>query len=324
MRLTKEASAAASVAARQRISGLIYATPLLPSLKLGDAYGCDLRFKAENFQLTGSFKMRGAAALMTDDGLPPGARLITSSSGNHGIACARAASLTKRSLTVVLPKTVARAKLEKIRAYGVDVVLHGTEAGAAELHAQALAASGGFVYVSPYNDARVIAGQGTIGLELIEQAQGTRIDTVFVAMGGGGLISGVGAVLKTFSPGTRVIGVAAASSAALAASMAAGRVVEMEHLDTLADGVAGGVDEGSVTLALALQVVDEVVTCSEAEIAAALRQLAWQENMVVEGAAALALAGFVRRADELRGRVNVVLLCGANYDRDRILPAILG
>ena len=303
-------SASRSVRSRRRIRDLIYETPTLPAQVLGEQAGCDLFFKAENFQRTGSFKMRGAASKMT--ALEPGQRLITASSGNHGIASSRAAALTGQNLTVVLPETVARAKLDKIQSFGVEVIIHGAESGLAEAHAQDLAAQGDYTYVSPYNDFDVIAGQGTVGLELLEQVD--CIDNIFISMGGGGLISGIGSVLKSFGQNTRVIGVSAQNSAALAASMEAGKVVETEHLDTLADGVAGGVDEDSVTLPLAIDLIDQVVHCSEAEIATALQQLAKDENLLVEGAAALALAGFTQIADQMRGQTSVVLLCGGNFD----------
>ena len=257
-------SAARSREALERLAGRVLRTPLLPSASVPELF-----WKCENFQRTGSFKIRGALSKLT--ALPPDRPVITASSGNHGIACSQAAAFTGHDLTVVLPENVARQKLETIRGYGTKVVLHGADSGLAEAHAQAMA-RGGAVYVSPYNDTEVIAGQGTIGLEQLDQMD--RIDNVFVAMGGGGLISGVGAVLKSARPGVRVIGVSATASAALAASMRAGRVVETAHHDTLADGVAGGVDEGSVTLALAMAVVDRVVLCSEAEIAVALRHLA--------------------------------------------------
>ncbi len=304
--------------ARTRITDYIFATPLLPSQQLGNELDCDLRFKAENFQHTGSFKMRGAASKMTS--ITGDMGLITASSGNHGIACSRAASLIGKNLTVVLPETVAKAKLAKIQSFGVDVILHGQESGQAELHAQTLAASRGMTYVSPYNDPVVIAGQSTIGLELLEQAD--KIDNIFISMGGGGLISGIGAVLKNANPDTRVFGVSAKNSAALAASMRAGEVVETDHFDTLADGVAGGVDVDSVTLPLALQVIDEVLICDETEIASALRAMAQKEHQLVEGAAALALAGLCQVSERLRGKTNVVLLCGANFDPDKVMPLI--
>ncbi len=311
-------AAARSVQARRRIRDYVYQTPLLPSRQIGRDTGSSVFFKAENFQLTGSFKIRGAASKMTSLGIDRG--VITASSGNHGIGAAQAASLIGQKLTVVLPETVAQAKLQRIRSFNVDVILHGAETGLAELHAQKEAQARDLVYVSPYNDPEIIAGQGTIALEMLEQAD--RIDNVFVAMGGGGLISGIGSVLKSFSPNTRVFGVSAQNSAALAASMAAGRVVETEHLDTLADAVAGGVDEDSITLPLSISVIDEVLTCTEAEIKAALKDLAFKENQLVEGAAALALAGFYKVAERCKGQNNVVVLCGANFDHHKIMAVI--
>ncbi len=252
--------------------------------------------------------------------LPLDRPLITASSGNHGIACSHAAQITGHQLTVVLPETVAPAKLAKVKSFGTEVILHGAESGLAETHAQSLAASGEYVYVSPYNDAEVIAGQGSIGLELLEQLP--HIDNVFIAMGGGGLISGIGCVLKSFLPDCRIVGVSAINSAALAASITAGQVVETEHLDTLADGIAGGVDDGSVTLALATEVIDRVVHCSEEEIVSALKSLAWTEKQIVEGAAGLALAGYLADHEEYEGQANVVLLCGANFDKAALMQAI--
>ena len=313
-------TAARSVQARRRIRPHIFETPLLPSRQIGRETGSSVFFKAENFQLTGSFKIRGAASKMTSLGLE--SAVITASSGNHGIASAQAASSIGQALTVVLPENVSRAKLERIRSFNVDVILHGAESGLAELHAQQEAASRGLVYVSPYNDPEVVAGQGSIGLELLEQAGS--IDNVFVAMGGGGLIGGIGSVLKSFSPHTRIYGVAAQNSSALAAAMTAGRVVEVEHLDTLADGVAGGMDEDSITLPLALAVIDEIVACTEAEIAVALKELAFKENQIVEGAAALALAGFLKVARRCKGQTNIVVPCGANFDRDKIVSILKG
>ncbi|HEV7321493.1 MAG TPA: pyridoxal-phosphate dependent enzyme [Ensifer sp.] len=311
-------TAASSIRARQRIRPFIYETPLIPSRGIGRQTSSTVLFKAENLQLTGSFKIRGAASKMTS--LPKHQRVITASSGNHGIGAAHAASAIGQTLTVVLPEIVKAAKLERIRSYGVDVILHGAEAGLAEQHAQRLAAAEKLVYVSPYNDPDIIAGQGTIALELLEQA--ARIDNVFVAMGGGGLISGIGSVLKRFSPHTRIIGVSAANSAALAASMKAGSVVETEHLDTLAEAVAGGLDEDSLTLGLAMAVIDEVVTCTEAEIETAMRDLLLDEHVLVEGAAALALAGLRQIAEKCAGQTNVVLLCGGNVDGAAVLPTL--
>lgn len=315
------AFAARSVRARTQIRDHIVKTPLLAASATDDADDGRILFKCENFQRTNSFKARGALAKVAAlDEAGSDAPLITASAGNHGIATSFAASRTERPLTVVLPHNVAKAKLARIRAFGVEVVLEGQESGASETWARARSEQDGMAYVSPYNDADVVAGQGTIGLELLEQYP--HIDNVFVAMGGGGLIGGIGAVMKAFSPGTRIIGCAAANSMALAEAMKSGRVEEVEHLPTLADGVAGGMDADSITLALARSVVDDVAICSEAEIGAALAQLAVDEHMLVEGAAALALAGLLTRHDQYRDQVNVVVLCGANFDYDDIITAV--
>ncbi|KAH7082818.1 tryptophan synthase beta subunit-like PLP-dependent enzyme, partial [Paraphoma chrysanthemicola] len=303
-------TAASVVQARSRIRSHIYQTPLLPARHIGKSNDSTVLLKAENFQHTGSFKFRGAMSKLSAQASD--ARLITASSGNHGIAAARAAQTLSRDVTVVLPETVVKAKLEKIKAYDVNVILHGEETGLAEQYAQHLAATQGYTYISPYNDPDIVAGQGTIGLEILEQCE--HVDNVFVAMGGGGLISGIGSVMKAFSPRTKIYGVSATNTKALAASMAAGRVVETEHLPTLADGVAGGMDVGSITLPLAIAVVDEVLECTEEEIRSALRTLAYEENLIVEGSAALALAGYEKAAADVAGQTSVLIMCGANVD----------
>jgi threonine dehydratase len=315
------AAAARSVRAHGRIRDHVVRTPLLGSSAIGDAVGSTILFKCENFQRTNSFKARGAFSKLTALDDAAGDRpFVTASSGNHGIASSLAASRLARKLSVVLPHNVSKAKLARIRAFGVDVILHGEESGQSETHARRLSGEKGLVYVSPYNDPEIVAGQGTIGLELLEQHP--RIDNVFVAMGGGGLIGGIGAVMKAFSPRTRIIGCAAANTMALAAAMQAGKVIDVEHLPTLADGVAGGMDEDSVTLGLARSVVDDVVVCSEAEIASALARLAVEEHLLVEGAAGLALAGLLKQPERYRGQINAVVLCGGNFDYDDLTAAI--
>ncbi|KAM5347403.1 hypothetical protein ACJ41O_010408 [Fusarium nematophilum] len=313
-------TAASAVQARARIRQHIYQTPLIPARKAGLAHAAKVLFKAENFQLTGSFKLRGAMSKMSAQA--GDAHLITASSGNHGIGAALAAKTLSKNLTVVLPETVVPAKLEKIKSYGVEVILHGKETGLAEQHAQQLAASGAYTYVSPYNDQDIVAGQGTIGLEILEQC--SQVDNIFISMGGGGLISGIGSVIKAFSPRTKIYGVSAINSKALAASMIAGRVVETEHLPTLAEAVAGGIDEDTITLPLASSVVDHIVGCDEREIVIALKALAFEENMIVEGSAALALAGFNKVVREVEGQTSVVLLCGANVDQTMVKSVIYG
>jgi threonine dehydratase len=312
------ATAAAVHAAHARIKGLIYETPLLPARNVGVAQGVNLFFKAENFQITGSFKLRGASNKLAL--LGPGTRAITASSGNHGIACSHAAQRTGAQLTVVVPEGVSAAKLAKIRSFGTEVILHGAHSGLAEEHARNLSLVQNIPYISPYNDADIIAGQGTAGLEMLRQHPG--LDAVFVAMGGGGLVGGIGAVMKAVRPHTCVYGVAARASAALATVLAGGRLADVRHDDKLADGVAGGMDDDAVTLPIVRAVIDDVIWCDEDAIRGALRAFAHDENQIVEGAAALALAGFLQVADSLRGKNVAVVTCGANYDAATILPII--
>jgi len=312
-------SAAASMRSRKRIAEHIYMTPCLPAKSLGAQLSCDLHFKAENFQKTGSFKLRGALSKLST--LPSDCRVVTASSGNHGIAASLAASLLGHNLTVYLPKGVSPAKLDKIKSFGVDVILDGDDSGHSEVIARAAAtADDNLTYVSPYNDPEIIAGQGTIGLEILEQVPA--VDNVFISLGGGGLVSGIGSVLKAFGKDVNVIGVSAQNSAALDAAIKHGSVIEVPHLDTLADGVAGAMDENSLTLPIAKAVINDLIVCTEEEIAASLKLLARKEHQIVEGAAALALAGLVKCADKYRDQTNIVLLCGANFDEQKILPLI--
>jgi threonine dehydratase len=254
--------------------------------------------------------------------LPVDAPLITASSGNHGLALATAARITGHALTVVLPENVAREKLARIQSLGIRTILHSRDSGLAERHARELALVDGITYVSPYNDPDVVAGQGTIGLELIEQVP--ELDTVYIAMGGGGLIAGIGCVLRTFAPRTRIVGVSAVNSCAFASSLRAGRAVDVEHRATLADGVAGGFDADSITLPLAAEVVDHLIDCSEAEIATGIEQVAWTEKMLVEGSAGMALAAWRTDKGRRGTGTSVVLLCGANFDRETIAPILKG
>ncbi len=311
------ALAAKAVSTRKRIEGSVLKTPCIRS-RAGTTTENGLVFKCENFQTTGSFKLRGAVSKLSS--LPKDTPVVTASSGNHGIACGHAAQITGHNLSVVLPEAVAKAKLSKIEQSGAKPILHLGDSGLAERHARTLAEQDGFVYVSPYNDEAVMAGQGTIAVELLEQLP--RIDRIYVSMGGGGLISGIGSVLKSFSPNTEIVGVSAANSAALAASIEAQKVIDIEHRPTLADGCAGGMDHDSVTFPLACEVIDRVVYCSETQIEDALRHLAWTENMLVEGAAALALAAYFSEPQPSSEEISVILLCGANFDQSTLQPIL--
>lgn len=297
-----------------RISNKICYTPLIKS----NVYGDDLFFKAENFQYSGSFKLRGAFSKLTalsDLSKLDGSRLITASSGNHGLACSYAAKELGGNLTVVLPETVAQVKLDKINSFGVNVVLHGAESGQAESYAQNLSEADDYYYVSPYNDLDIIAGQGTISLELIDSLGLDKIDNVFISMGGGGLISGISAVLKASKPEIRIWGVSATNSCTLGDSLRVGKIIETQHQPTLADGVSGGIDSDTITFDICKSTVDELLWCNEDEITKSFLKFAYDEHQIVEGSAALALAGYEQVYSDLADQTSIVISCGANIDR---------
>lgn len=311
----------AVIGAGQRLKKWLKPTPLIKWKAAGSSNLAETRFKCENFQKTGSFKIRGALSKLTSKSVNEGAsdHFITASSGNHGIASGTAAQLLGRNLTVYLPVNVAEYKVAQIRALGVAVEFAGDDSGATEVVARQEAARLGATYISPYNDPDIIAGQGTIGLELLVQMGDTPIDNVFISLGGGGLVSGIGSVLKSHNQNTKVWGVSAENSAALSESLKVGKIVEVPHLPTFADGVAGAVDADTITLGLGKEVIDQLVTCSESEIKAAFQEIAYSQGMIVEGAAALAFAGLQKSIKACAGQNNVVVLCGSNLGREVIV-----
>ena len=177
-------------------------------------------------------------------------------------------------------------------------------------------------YISPYNDEQVIAGQGTVALEMLDQLDGAALDAVYVAVGGGGLASGLGATLRTLSPGTRVIGVSPANDAAMAASVAAGRVVQPPTQPTLSDGMAGGIEDGAITVGLCAELIDEWVLVDETQIRQALRQFIDTQHQLIEGAAAVPIAAALQQAPERAGQTIAVISCGANISAARLQDAL--
>jgi threonine dehydratase len=248
--------------------------------------------------------------------------VITASTGNHGQAAARAGALAGIPVTVYVAASTAPMKMEAIRGLGAALIVVDGNPVDAELLARRHAAEQGKVFVSPYNDYDIMAGQGTLGAELAEQAPD--LDAVFLATGCGGLTGGTGTALKHLSPKTRVVAVWPENSQALLKSLEAGRIVEVEEQPTLSDGTAGGVEPGSVTFAVCQQVIDERITVSEAEIAAAMRHIALAERWMVEGAAGVALAGLIQRAEAFKGRKVAVVLCGRNIALETFIRAVGG
>ena len=301
-----------------RIGPHIRETPIEESPILGDATGARVWLKCEQLQRSGSFKLRGALnriLTLPREALARG--VVTASTGNHGRAVATALTLVGARGTVYLPTTVPEAKVAAIRRFpAVAVEIVGDESGATERHARAAADRAGMFYVSPYNDPEIIAGQGTIGIELA--AQCPPLDAVFAAVGGGGLISGIAIALAGIRPTTRIIGCWPESSVSMYESMRAGRIVETEERPTLSDGTAGGVEPGSITLDLCRSLIHECVLVSEAEIADAVRFMVVEHRMVIEGAAGVAVAAFRRIAPRLAGQTVAIILCGGNIGGDAL------
>jgi threonine dehydratase len=297
-------------AARERIRALVAETPLVESGPLGAL------LKLESFQPTGSFKARGAAAALT--ALAPGTRVVTASAGNHGLGVAWAAAELGVEATVVVAETASPAKVEALRRFPAQLVVHGAGYDEAEQHGLALAAAGAG-YVSPYNDREVIAGQGTIALELLE-ARGSDL-TIVVPVGGGGLAAGIGLVAEP--EGARVVGVVAEASPAMRAALAAGHAVGVPVRERLADGLAGNIEPGSVTIPLCSRHLDDLVAVSEAEIAEAMRYLVREHGLVAEGSGAAGVAALRSGRVEQRG-TTVTIVTGRNVTAETLARVLAG
>ena len=301
------------LAARKRIAGGIYESPCVESIPLSNLTGAHVWCKLDYLQRTGSFKERGArnALLMLSDEAR-GRGVIAASAGNHAQGVAYHGSLLGIPVTVVMPKFAALIKVTNCRHLGARVILHGADLTEARAHAEALAQREGLTFIHPFDNADVMAGQGTMGLEIVEQAP--RLDAVVVPVGGGGLLAGVGTVVKALKPNARVIGVEPDHAACFSAALAAGKPVSVSLSPTLADGLAVAL-LGTRPFEALRRVVDEVVTVDEAAIALAILRLIELEKSVVEGAGATPLAAFLAgKLDYLKGKQVVLALCGGNID----------
>lgn len=305
--------------AAERLNGFAFQTPLRLSewLSSDDA---NVFLKLEVAQPTSSYKIRGAlnAVQKIADTGAADAQLVTASAGNHGRALAYAANVFSLPLTVFIAEDAPRAKIEAIRRSGAEL-RPCRDYDEAERQAKAFAAEAGATYISPYSHPDVIAGAGTIGLELLEQQP--LLDAVVVPVGGGGLISGIGIAVKSVSPTTRVIGVEVAASCPFTRSLEAGRLVTVDVGPSLADGLTGNLDPDTITLDIVRTVVDDVVLVEEDELREALAAVVNNEHLIVEGAAATGPAVVMRQKVQLAGNV-AVILTGANIDTDRLIDVV--
>jgi len=299
-------------AARQRLKGAIYETPCPHSQTLSEITGAHCFVKLENLQMTGSFKERGAANLLLQLGAEERAGgVAAASAGNHGLAVAFHAARLGIGAVIVMPESAPLVKVTSSRRYGAQVILWGANYDEAYGHARELASQRGLTFVHPFDDARVVAGQGTLGLELLEQRPD--MDAIVVPVGGGGLAAGVALAIKSIRPAVRVIGVQADVLPAMKRAIEARTRVTLPPASTIADGIAVR-QVGELTLSLATRWVDEVVTVTEEELANAILLLLEIEKTVVEGAGAAPLAALLNRQLGLAGRNVVLVLSGGNID----------
>lgn len=306
-----ETTGNATLSAFSRIRDKITETPLEPATGLDAGAAARLLFKREDLQETGSFKLRGATSKMLAlSTAEREAGVVAASNGNHGLGVAAAAKKSGVRAEVYVSSHVSPGKARKIEQYGAIVRKAGSNPLDAEIAGRAAAVESGRVFISPYNDAEVIAGQGTIAVEMLRQQP--KIDAVFVAVGGGGLISGIGAYLKWVSPQTEVVGCWPENSRVLLESIKAGRIIDFPEQPTLSESTAGGLEPGSITLEIARQVIDTSVLVTEEEIRNAMLQVRKKQGWLMEGAAAVAFASFLKTAGKYAGKTVAVVICGAN------------
>jgi threonine dehydratase len=304
-------------AARQRVSAHAYHTPLYTSRTLSAATGFDVRLKAELLQRTGSYKIRGPLnkfPQLSDEQRRRG--VICSSAGNHAQGVALAAAIHGMHAVVVMASNATPSKVAATRGYGAEVIQHGTIWDEANEKARELVAERGLTYIHPFDDLQLIAGQGTVGLEIIEDWP--EVDVVVVPIGGGGLISGIALALKSQNPKVRVIGVESSGAPAMQQSVAEGRLVTLDRVDTIIDGLRVK-RVGEHTLAVVRETVDEVVALPDAEIFDAMLWVMHHAKLVVEGAAAAPVGALLKGLIRAPAGAKVVcVLSGGNVDLEQL------
>jgi threonine dehydratase len=307
--------------ARRRIGARLSKTPLLPSSWLSSIAGGSVFLKLESVNLTSSFKIRGAmnAAMRLRDGGNT-RTIVTASAGNHGRAMALAAEELGLTCVVFTPADAPEAKQNAIRGHGAVLHADSVDYETAERRAKELAGKDGADYISPYNHRDVIAGAGTVGLEIIEEL--TDFDVVVIPLGGGGLASGMGLVIKAAAPKVIIVGVEVEASTPFKRSLEAGRITRITPLPSLADGLVGNLDPDAMTFPLVSQVVDAVVTVSEDDLMRAMKGLATHERLIVEGAGAAAAAAILTGKASTPGQRVVAMVTGGNVDLPKWLSAI--
>ncbi|MEE8535495.1 MAG: hydroxyectoine utilization dehydratase EutB [Kiloniellales bacterium] len=299
--------------ARRAIAGRVRRTPLVPSPSLSDAAGAPVHLKLEHQQITGSFKLRGATNAVLALGAEERARgVVGASTGNHGRGLAYAAKELGVRCIICMSSLVPRNKIDGIRALGAEVRIVGDSQDDAQVEVDRMVAEEGMVLVPPFDQPDIIAGQGTLGREIVEDLP--EVETVVVPLSGGGLIAGVALAVKTANPATRVVGVTMDRGASRYESRLAGKPVPVEELASLADALGGGIGlDNRYTFAMVRDLVDDLVLVSEARIAAAVRHAYREEKQVIEGSGAVGIAALQAGLVEDPG-TTVVVVSGCNID----------
>jgi threonine dehydratase len=297
------------IEAEKRIRPYLRETPLEYSYALNKMTGCEVYLKLENIQITGSFKARGALnkilSLKNSN-----SKIVTASTGNHGLGVANALSVTKKEGTIYLPKNASSAKVEAIKMRGVTVEFYGDNCEETERYVRKLAETTNQIYVSPYNDEEVMAGQGSIGVELFLQLPD--LEAVFVSVGGGGLIAGIASYLKAVNPKIEVVACLPENAPVMYECIKAGKIIDVPEKPTLSDATAGGIETDSITFAICQECVDTYITVTEEEILAAMKLVIKHHHLIIEGSAGVAVASLMKEKNRYKGKKAALIICGGN------------
>jgi threonine dehydratase len=307
------------IEAEKRIRPYLRETPLEYSYVLNKMTGSEVYLKLENIQITGSFKARGALnkVLSLRDSK---AKIVTASTGNHGLGVANALALVKKEGMIYLPKNASPAKVEAIGMRGVPVEFYGDNCEETEEYVRKLSQTTNQVYISPYNDEEVMAGQGSIGVELLRQLPD--MDAVFISVGGGGLIAGIASYLKAVNPKIEVVACLPENAPVMYECIKAGKIIEVAEKPTLSDATAGGIEAGSITFEVCQQHVDTYITVNEEEIVDSMKLVMKYHHQIIEGSAGVAVAALLKTKDQYQGKKVVVVICGGNVS-EAVLKRII-
>ncbi len=296
------------------IKNYIEKTALKHSERLSKETNSNIYLKLENFQKTGSFKVRGALNKILN--INSEKKVVAASSGNHGAAVSYALSKKNMIGIIYVPKNVKKSKVKNIESYGSKVVKFGEDCLDAENEAIRLSKENNLTFISPYNDYDIISGQGTIGVEILEQ--NSEIDIVFITVGGGGLVSGISSYIKSINPNIKVIGCSPINSSIMINSIKEGKITNTKSKDTLSDGSAGGVEEGSITFNMCKDLIDDYCLVSEEEIALQIKNALNIDKMLIEGSAAVAIASAIKMKSYIENKNVAIIICGGNIGSDTL------